>query len=183
MRSLLFALMLIAMTTATWAEPTTQPTNIEVKVGDVPQLTFTPLGTDKPISLSDYRGKPLLVEFSATWCPLCMDQFKKLTALNDQYKDALGIIWVSLDRDEARLQRVIKGKRINFPVHFEGKAWDNSVYTSWYAGRNEGIPRSYLIGADGCVAFTTFSHEGLEQAVADEMAKAKSQVSADTVND
>jgi peroxiredoxin len=161
------------------APPTTQPAGaVEVKVGDAPALSFKPVNGEKDVSLADYRGKPVLVEFFATWCPLCMAHFKQVTDLGKKHGDDLQVVLISLDGDKNRLGKFIDGKRITWPVYFDGKGWNNDVYTTWYAGRNEGIPRSYVIGADGTVSFVTFSHEGLEAAVDEAVAQAKATKSA-----
>lgn len=56
------------------------------------------------VSLSDFRGKPVLLNFWATWCPPCRKEIPDLQAFHEQYGDRvvlLGIDW-SEDREEVR---------------------------------------------------------------------------------
>lgn len=53
-----------------------------------------------PVSLSDYRGKTVLLEFWATWCPPCRESVPGLERLHNAYKDkGLVVLAVSMDLD------------------------------------------------------------------------------------
>lgn len=64
----------------------------------VPEADFQLRTLDgKPIRLSDYRGKVVLMNFWTTWCPACVGEMPALVALQKKHSDKLVIIGVSLD--------------------------------------------------------------------------------------
>jgi thiol-disulfide isomerase/thioredoxin len=73
--------------------------------------------TGRPIALHDYRGKVVIINFWATWCPPCREEIPDLIALQDRYKDQLQIIGVS--QDEAppdEVGRFATAHHMNYPV-------------------------------------------------------------------
>lgn len=100
------------------------------------------------ISLSDHKGKVVLLEFWATWCPPCKASVPALIELNRKYgQKGLVVIGVSIDTDSDALEKVKQfaaAHNINYPVLLADevvqKAYD---ITS--------IPTTILIGKDGKV--------------------------------
>src|SRR5262245_7975820 len=71
----------------------------------------------RTISSESLRGKVVIVNFWATWCPPCRAEIPDLVALQDKYRDRLVIIGVSEDdvpTDEVR--RFVADHKINYPV-------------------------------------------------------------------
>lgn len=67
--------------------------------GGAPDFTL-PAVDGSMVSMSDYSGKVILVEFWATWCPSCVEMIPVLSKLHKRYSDkGLVILAVSLDRD------------------------------------------------------------------------------------
>jgi len=97
-------------------------------------------------SLSDYRGKVMLVDFWATWCPPCVVEIPHFVKFYDKYKEkGLVILGMSLDTDERRLRNFIEDKNMEYPVLVNaGKV---SVMYAVQA-----IPTAYLIDKDGRIA-------------------------------
>jgi thiol-disulfide isomerase/thioredoxin len=62
---------------------------------------FTVSDGQKTIQLSQFRGKPVLLNFWATWCPPCVQEVPDLVALQHQLGDKVIILAVSMDEDEA----------------------------------------------------------------------------------
>lgn len=61
----------------------------------------------KVYTLNDYKGKPLLLVFWATWCPTCKKEIAKIAENYQKLKDAgLQILLVSMDRDPETVKRV-----------------------------------------------------------------------------
>jgi thiol-disulfide isomerase/thioredoxin len=83
---------------------------------EIPPFVATDLD-GRQISTAALRGKVVLVNFWATWCPPCREEIPDLVALQDKYKDQLQIIGISQDSgsvDEVR--RFVAAYRINYPT-------------------------------------------------------------------
>ena len=101
----------------------------------------------KPISLQDYRGKVVLLDFWAVWCGPCLGEMPNVKRVYNTYKDqGFDIIGVSLDTDEARLRNYLKKNNILWRQIFSGQKW-NSPLAKQYHIRS--IPAPWLIDKDG----------------------------------
>ena len=96
--------------------------------------------------LSDYRGKWVLVNFWATWCPPCLEEIPDLISLYNARKDKdLVVIGIALD-DPAAKNRVldfIKKNKITYPVVLGDYKMAEQI------GPIEGLPTSYLYNPSG----------------------------------
>src|SRR5215470_8163626 len=83
-----------------------------------PLQAFTMRDLDqREISISDWRGKVILVNFWATWCPPCRAEIPDLVALQEKYRGQLQIIGVSQDEDSpAAVRRFASEYKINYPI-------------------------------------------------------------------
>lgn len=104
------------------------------------------------VSLSQYRGKVVLIDFWATWCPPCRKGIPDLVEIKEQYKNKdLEIIGISLDgitRGGATKNDVIpfiKDFKINYPI----LVGDANV-TQQYGGI-QSIPTSFVIDKEGYI--------------------------------
>ncbi len=98
----------------------------------------------KKITLSDYKGQVVLLDFWATWCPPCRRGIPDLIDLQKTYKGKLVVIGVSLDTDsKSQVVPFIKNVGINYPV-----VYGNENIVSDY-GNIESIPTSFVIDQDG----------------------------------
>ena len=100
------------------------------------------------VRLADYKGKVMLINFWATWCPPCKAELPGLIALHDAYKDkGLAILGVSEDDDPETLRKFAAEWKIRYPMlvgRDEDKLFD--AYGPLY-----GIPTSVIVGRDGAV--------------------------------
>lgn len=72
-----------------------------VKGSRAPAFTLTDVTTGKPVSLSDYAGRYLLLDFWGSWCGPCRASHPHLRALYEKYgNDGLAIVGVAADRDK-----------------------------------------------------------------------------------
>lgn len=114
--------------------------------GIAPDFTY-PDVTGKQVSLSDFRGKVVLIDVWATWCGPCQEQIPHLLNLEEELKDS-GIVFlgVSLDKtvDREKWLQMIKEKGLK-GVQLLADGW--SLITKDY-GIN-GIPRFIVIDKDG----------------------------------
>ncbi len=110
---------------------------------------FTLTSTDgKTISLSGYRGKVVIVDFFATWCPPCQAEIPDYIKLYSEYrKDGFQMLGISVDQGGLNAVRpFMKKYGVNYPVML---ATDEIV--SAYGGIR-GIPTTFVIDKEGRVA-------------------------------
>jgi len=84
---------------------------------DVPGFTVTDL-EGKTVSFADLRGKVVLVNFWATWCPPCRAEIPDLVALQERYRDKLVVLGISEDEDATPAQVKAFGveQKMNYPI-------------------------------------------------------------------
>jgi peroxiredoxin len=126
------------------AEPIAPP----LEVGrPAPTFALKPIGGDAPIDLAALRGRPVLVNFWATWCKPCEDEMPAMERLYRAYHaQGFELLAVSVDTglDEVVAFRDRLG--ISFPIlHDPGK----QAAAKYHALR---FPESWLIAPDGTIA-------------------------------
>ena len=107
----------------------------------------TPEGKD--IALSDYagKGKYVLVDFWASWCPPCREDMPLLVEAYKKYKGkGFEIVGVSLDDDVAKWTGGIKKLNITWPQMSDLKGWNSELSKAYGVAS---IPHTVLIGKDG----------------------------------
>jgi cytochrome c biogenesis protein CcmG/thiol:disulfide interchange protein DsbE len=114
-------------------------------MGDDKAPAFSLKSTDdKNISLADYKGKVIIIDFWATWCPPCRKGIPDLIAIQNEYKDDVVIIGISLDRDTKNdVVPFVKNYGINYPVVFGNEDVANKF------GGIQAIPTSFVIDKKG----------------------------------
>jgi len=108
----------------------------------------------KSLRLSSVRGRIVLLEFTATWCPACNQAASDLRKLKRRFGRALSVISVSLDGGENTdttredLLRFVKQERVDWPVLFDDTGTDNSAARAYGVER---LPAYVLIDGAGIV--------------------------------
>jgi thiol-disulfide isomerase/thioredoxin len=105
------------------------------------------LGVDYLGKTPDIKGKPVVVEFWATWCPPCRASIPHLNEVNKEFKDkGLVIIGIS-DEDKAKVEDFRKGVPMDYNVALDkqGKLAEKFGIT--------GIPHAFVVGKDGKIAW------------------------------
>lgn len=134
----------------------------------VPDFSATDLDGN-PISLEQYRGKVVLLDFWAVWCGPCIAEMPNVKAVYNSYKDeGFDIIGISLDTDEDRLRDYLKENDIPWRQVFSGEGWKSPV-AQQYGIR--AIPAPWLIDKDGTLITHQARGEKLEQLVAEAVKK------------
>ena len=100
------------------------------------------------VRLSDYRGKVVLINFWATWCPPCRAEMPDLIKLQREYgKEGLQIIGVSYPpQKKSRVVRFAKSLKVNYPIAL-GTRELKARYSS-----DETLPLTVVIDRDGKVS-------------------------------
>ena len=121
-------------------------------------LKFTAVD-GRTVDISKMRGKVVLVDFWATWCPPCRAEVPGVVAAYKKYHNkGFNVVGISLDQDKSALLRFTKENGMVWPQYFDGKGWDNEISSSF--GINE-IPAMWLVGKDGKV-LTTNARDDLD---------------------
>ena len=100
------------------------------------------------VHLESFKGKIILVNFWATWCGPCRAEIPALVELQEQYKDDLVILGLSVDDTAEKLLPYAAEFKMNYPVLVGNGREDVQVAF----GPLFGIPVSVIIGRDGIIA-------------------------------
>jgi thiol-disulfide isomerase/thioredoxin len=122
------------------------------KVGQPFELRFADAISGKAVSMEQFRGKVVVVDFWATWCGPCVDVMPKMKAIHDRYKEkGVEFIGISLDREGAlpKLKQFVADHQIPWPQHFEGKRFDSDLVRRWNISS---IPTVFVVDKDGKLA-------------------------------
>jgi peroxiredoxin len=146
-----------------------EPDDIEettlINEGDVaPDFTVAKLGGGEA-TLSSLRGKVVLINFWATWCPPCRQELAHLQeGVLDVFKGKdLVVLPVSRGEKEEVVQEYITKMGYTFPIYLDG---DQSAYKKYASNY---IPRSVVVGRDGKVVYVAV---GYDETVAKEVNEA-----------
>jgi len=119
----------------------------------------------KKMSLDDYRGKVVLLDFWATFCGPCLQEMPHLKKCYEEYKgEGFEIIGFSEDQDRGRLAAYLKKN---------GITWENVLCPKGESDETVrlykvvNIPASFLIDRDGIVRHVNLAGEELEKAIED----------------
>lgn len=99
------------------------------------------------LTLADFRGKPVLLNFWASWCNPCLSEMPAIQSAYDQYGDQVQFVAVNMTgmggETETSAQALIQQEGYTFPVYFDV---DSSAAVAFGV---TSIPQTYLIDAEG----------------------------------
>jgi peroxiredoxin len=101
----------------------------------------------KPLKLSDFKGKVVILDFWATWCPPCRAEIPGFVALQNKYADkGLTVIGVSVDEQGPSVVKpFMRQLKMNYPVVMA----DQKIIADY--GNIEAIPTTFVIDRDGAI--------------------------------
>ena len=104
-----------------------------------------------PLSLSDWNGKWVLVNFWATWCAPCVREMPLLQDLADQYPDRLNVVGIAID-EPGNVGEFVERLGIDYPILIGTS--DVRETQARFGNPNGMLPYSVLIDARGIVRWT-----------------------------
>jgi cytochrome c biogenesis protein CcmG/thiol:disulfide interchange protein DsbE len=123
----------------------------KVLAGPAPNFTLEDI-SGKSLTLTDVKGKVVIVDFWATWCTPCLMSIPELVDLQEKYKaKGLMVVGISVDDEKVSKGELVAFKqkmRINYPI----LRANNKVFEDYF-GRTSGfsIPTMFLIDREGKV--------------------------------
>jgi thiol-disulfide isomerase/thioredoxin len=147
---LLFVLLAICLVTA--CRRGSRP----ARIGDAaPDFSVT--DAERTVTLSQFRGKPVVLNFWATWCPPCVEEIPSLVALQKQLGDKVVILAISTDEDEDAYKKFTRLHMPGILTVRDSKQVSNALYGTFafpetFVIDRQGVLRRKFIGA---VTWTT----------------------------
>ncbi len=110
------------------------------------ELTFTAVDGRK-VDLAKLRGKVVLLDFWATWCPPCVEEVPSLVETYGKFKDKdFEIVGISLDSEKDALVKFTKENKMTWPQFFDGKGWDSELAQRF---KIQSVPTMWLLDREG----------------------------------
>ena len=107
---------------------------------------FTVKDADRSVTLSQFRGQTVVLNFWATWCPPCVEEMPSLVQMQQRLKDkGVTVLAVSVDADEGAYHRFLKDHGVTFLTVRDADQKSNNLYGTFK------FPETYVIDRDGKV--------------------------------
>ena len=132
---------------------------------NVPYDIAIPDTSGQPISISDYSGKVVLIDFWASWCAPCRQENPNLVRLHKKYnRQGFDILSISLDNVRSRWVQAIKDDNLYWEGHCSDlNGWNTEIVNMYNI---QGIPTSFLIGRNGLMIWNSNNPQlSLEEAI------------------
>jgi len=112
-----------------------------------PEFRAVHLSTGRPASLAEYRGKVLLLNIWATWCPPCRVEMPSLERLQRQFAGSdFRLVSVSIDSDDSTVvRRYAQELGLTFEILHDRPGAIREIY------QTTGVPESFVIDRDGAI--------------------------------
>lgn len=123
-----------------------------------PDLTMNDVD-GRPISISSFKGKWVLVDFWASWCPPCRAENPNVVQAYNKFKDKnFTVLGVSLDEDKGAWVKAIKKDNLSWSQMSDLKHWESAAVSAYGL---EGIPFNVLIDPTGKIIASGLRGEAL----------------------
>jgi len=121
------------------------------RVGDIAPPFTLPALDGAPVSLSDYLGRVVILDFWASWCVPCRLSMPSLEATARELGNDVVLLGVSLDRTEAEARSYVNSQEYEALIALYGSLSEARVVAGDYGVL--GIPRTFVIDREGIVRF------------------------------
>ncbi len=106
---------------------------------------FTVTDSQKTVSLSQFRGKPVVLNFWATWCPPCVEEVPSIVAMQKQMGDKVIVLAVSIDVDNDAYTKFTEKRMPGILTVRDGDQKASSLFGTF------GWPETYIIDRKGVI--------------------------------
>lgn len=138
---------------------------LALRVGGLPEFQATTL-SGRTIGPAALRGKVVVFDFWATWCPPCIEGFPALRKIGERHGENLVVVGVNLDDSEdldvAALRKWIAREQVPGDHVHDGLGWDSRLVKAFGVAE---IPFNVVVDADGTVVAVNERGRRLEKAV------------------
>ena len=141
----------------------------ELKGGDAAPSLAAPDTLGNTVSLADYRGSYVIVDFWATWCGDCRREIPGLKALYEEYADtkingaALQWLSFSFDFNATAWKNMLRKENFPWPqISNLKRTREDPTFANW---KLRWIPAFFIIAPDGVIAATAITADGLRSEI------------------
>lgn len=157
----IFALLLIAFALMSMAcRPSAAPVSVSnkpISINDVPtniplpptrNIETMPWETDdgKKQTLADLKGKVVILDFWATYCPPCLEGIPHFVSLQEKYKNDLVVVGLNVggDEDKPKIPAFVEKLKVNYTLGYPDDELSSSLMR-----QNSAIPQTFVFDRDG----------------------------------
>lgn len=138
-------------------------------IGQMAKDFTVPLTTGELFTLSEQRGKVVIVDFWATSCPPCVEEMPKLRELYlSKREEGLDIISIGLDDNKEKLDTFLAENPMPWKTVFSGKGWGDDIAKLY---RVTWIPSIWLVDKKGILRYFDHRGEDLKSAIEELLAE------------
>ncbi len=101
----------------------------------------------KTHQLSDYLGKPVIVNFWATWCPPCREEMPSMQRAWNLIQDEAVMLAINVGENEDKVFPFLGLYPVDFPILFDS---DSSVLKAWPV---QGLPTTFVVDPQGRIVY------------------------------
>lgn len=141
-KKIIFGVILLAVVAASGIHFLGLPHTVRAGTNPAPKFTVTNM-QGQTVTLDSLKGKPIFINFWATWCPPCVAEMPDIQKMYDKYGDRVHFVIINADGAKDDVQSFMQKNTYTFPVMLDT---DNSAARAYSI---QAIPMSGIIDADG----------------------------------